>query len=103
MLDSEAGKLFLERARAALPSFQLDDTQSAAVSHICRRLDGIPLAIELAAARVHVLAPRQIAARLDDSFKVLSKSGRSAVHRHRTLRETIDWSYALLDPRVRHE
>ncbi len=98
VLDSEAGKLFLERARAALPSFKLDDTSAPAVSQICRRLDGIPLAIELAAARVRVLAPRQIAARLDDSIKVLGKSSRSAVQRHRTLREAIDWSYALLDP-----
>lgn len=98
VLDSEAGKLFLERARAALPSFKLDDSNAPAVSQICRRLDGIPLAIELAAARVRVLAPPQIAARLEDSIKVLGKSSRSAVQRHRTLREAIDWSYALLDP-----
>ena len=67
------------------------------MSQICRRLDGIPLAIELAAARVRVLAPDQIAARLNETFKVLAPSGRSAVPRHRTLRETIDWSHALLD------
>ncbi len=98
VLGSEAGKLFLERARATLPSFVLGDTNAPAVSQICRRLDGIPLAIELAAARVRVLAPRQIATRLDDAFKLLTTSGRSTVQRHRTLRETIDWSHALLTP-----
>jgi predicted ATPase/DNA-binding SARP family transcriptional activator len=95
--SSEAGRLFLERARAALPSFALDSGNAPAVSQICRRLDGIPLAIELAAARVRALAPRQIAARLDDSFKLLA-SARSTVQRHRTLREAIDWSHALLAP-----
>ena len=98
VLDSEAGRLFLERARGVLPAFSLDDANAPAVAQICRRLDGIPLAIELAAARVGVLAPQQIAARLDDSFKLLISSGRSTVPRHRTLRETIDWSHALLDP-----
>jgi len=98
VLSSEAGRLFLERARAALPSFVVDDSNAPAVSQICRRLDGIPLAIELAAARVRVLAPRQIAARLDDAFTLLTTSGRSTVQRHRTLRETIDWSHALLTP-----
>ena len=98
VLSSEAGRLFLERARAALPSFVVDDANAPAVSQICRRLDGIPLAIELAAARVRVLAPRQIAARLDDAFTLLTTSGRSTVQRHRTLRETIDWSHALLTP-----
>src|SRR5213080_3791914 len=98
VLGSEAGRLFLERARAVLPAFSLDDANAPAVAQICRRLDGIPLAIELAAARVGVLAPQQIAGRLDDSFKLLISSGRSTVPRHRTLRETIDWSHALLDP-----
>ena len=98
VLDSEAGRLFVERARAALPSFVVDDANAPAVSQICRRLDGIPLAIELAAARVRVLAPRQIAARLDDAFTLLTTSGRATVQRHRTLRGTIDWSHALLTP-----
>jgi len=98
VLGSEAGRLFLERARAVLPAFQLDDSNGAAVAQTCRRLDGIPLAIELAAARVRVLAPQQIAARLADSFQLLATSGRATVARHRTLRETIDWSHALLDP-----
>jgi len=96
--DSEAHTLFLERARAVLPSFSIDNTNTAAVAEICRRLDGIPLAIELAAARVRVLAPQQIVARLDDSFKLLGGSARTGVARHRTLRETIDWSHALLGP-----
>jgi predicted ATPase/DNA-binding SARP family transcriptional activator len=96
--DSEAHTLFLERARAVLPSFAIDHTNTAAVAKICRRLDGIPLAIELAAARVRVLAPQQIVARLDDSFKLLGGSARTGVARHRTLRETIDWSHALLGP-----
>ncbi len=97
VVGSEAGRLFLERARAVLPAFSLDDVNAPAVAQICRRLDGIPLAIELAAARVRVLAPEQIAARLADSFKLLATSGRATVPRHRTLRETIDWSHALLD------
>ena len=97
VLASEAGRLFVERAGAALPAFALDDANAPAVAQICRRLDGIPLAIELAAARVRVLAPQQIAARLHDSFKLLT-STRSTVQRHRTLRETIDWSHALLTP-----
>src|SRR5438093_49375 len=85
VLSSEAGRLFLERARAVRPAFSLGDASAIAVAQICRRLDGIPLAIELAAARVGVLAPQQIAARLDDSFKLLISSGRSTVPRHRTL------------------
>ncbi len=98
VLSSEAGRLFLSRARAVLPVFSLDDANAPAVAQISQRLDGIPLAIELAAARVGVLAPQQIATRLTDSFKLLASSGRSTVPRHRTLRETIDWSHALLDP-----
>jgi predicted ATPase/DNA-binding SARP family transcriptional activator len=97
VLGSEAGRLFHMRARAALPSFVLDDANAPAVAQICRRLDGIPLAIELAAARVRVLAPQQIAGRLDEAFTVLAGSGRSTVARHRTLREAMDWSHALLD------
>jgi len=93
---TESGRLFLERARAVLPAFELNDGNAPAVAQICRRLDGIPLAIELAAARVRVLAPGQIAARLDDAFKLLTASGRPAVPRHRALKETIDWSHALL-------
>jgi len=93
---SEAVQLFVDRARAALPAFELTAANAPAVAQICRRLDGIPLAIELAAARVRVLAPEQIAARLDDAFRLLVAAGRTVVPRHRTLRETIEWSYRLL-------
>jgi len=88
----DAVQLFNERARSALPSFKGD---GETVAQICRRLDGIPLAIELAAARVKVLRVDEIAARLDDAFRLLS-SGSRTLPRHRTIRETIDWSYRLL-------
>ncbi|HZQ36688.1 MAG TPA: adenylate/guanylate cyclase domain-containing protein [Dehalococcoidia bacterium] len=94
-------RLFLERARAAEPGFALTDQNAAAVAQICRRLDGIPLAIELAAARVRVLAPQQIAERLDASFGLLTGGSRTAPARQQTLRATIEWSYALLDERER--
>lgn len=97
VLGSESGQLFLARARAALPTFALDDASARDVARICRRLDGMPLAIELAAARVRVLAPGQIADRLNEAFTLLAGSGRTVVARHRTLREAIDWSHALLD------
>ncbi|MFL6246042.1 MAG: BTAD domain-containing putative transcriptional regulator [Thermoanaerobaculia bacterium] len=90
----DAIQLFTERARSVLPSFVPDD---GVIAHICERLDGIPLAIELAAARVKVLSVAEIAARLDDAFRLLS-SGSRTLPRHRTIRETIDWSYRLLSP-----
>lgn len=93
---SEAGRLFVERAQAVLPSFELTDRNAAAVARICRRLDGMPLAIEFAAARVRVLPPGEIAARLDDCFGVLGAGGRAGAARHRTLGTAIDWSYDLL-------
>jgi predicted ATPase/class 3 adenylate cyclase len=95
---SDAVGFFCERARAARPGFELDGTNAAAVARICRRLDGIPLALELAAARVPVLSPEQLANRLDDRFRLLSGRERIAVPRHQTLRATIDWSYELLSP-----
>ena len=95
----EATQLFVERAQASLPSFELTDSNAGAVRDICRRLDGIPLAIELAAARVRVLSPEQIAARLDDAFRLLTSGSRTALPRQRTLRGTMDWSYSLLEPR----
>lgn len=95
----EAVQLFGDRARAALPSFALGEATRPAVQEICRRLDGLPLAIELAAARVRVLSPAQIAARLDDAFRLLTASCRTAIPRHRTLRATMDWSHALLGER----
>ncbi len=92
----EAVRLFVERAQAAAPGFVLMERNAAAITQICRRLDGMPLAIELAAASVRVLTVAQIAERLDDRFNLLSTSIRTAPVRHQTLRATIDWSYALL-------
>ena len=78
------------------PISALTDRNAAAVAQLCRRLDGIPLAIELAAARVRSLTPEDLVARLDERFKLLTKGSRAAVERHQTLRNTIDWSYDLL-------
>jgi predicted ATPase len=89
-------RLFAERARAAKPGFTLNDEGRRTVAQICRRLDGIPLAVELAAVRARVLSPGQIAARLDDRFRLLIEGNRGAVPRHRTLRATLDWSHVLL-------
>jgi predicted ATPase/DNA-binding SARP family transcriptional activator len=97
--SGEATELFVERAQATLPAFTITDTNGSAVQEICRRLDGIPLAIELAAARVRVLSPEQIAIRLDDAFRLLSSGSRTALPRHRTLRATMEWSFALLGER----
>ena len=88
--------LFVERARAAAPSFSADARVAAATAGICRRLDGIPLAIELAAARVAALGIEGLAARLDDRFRLLAGGHRTAMPRHQTLRATLDWSYELL-------
>jgi predicted ATPase/DNA-binding SARP family transcriptional activator len=96
LTQSEAVELFVERAAAALPTFTLMPENASDVIQVCRRLDGIPLAIELAAARVKVLSVAQIAARLDDCFRLLTGGGRTAVPRQQSLRATIDWSYALL-------
>ena len=93
---SESGRLFVERARSARAGFELSDRTAAAVASICRLVDGLPLAIELAAARVKLLTPEGIVARLDDRFKLLTGGARDAPARHRTLRATIDWSYDLL-------
>ncbi len=95
LVSPEAVQLFAERARAVAPSFEVDAGNAAGVEEICARLDGIPLAIELAAARVKVLSVGQIAERLADAFRLLS-SGSRTVPRHRTIRETIDWSFRLL-------
>ena len=93
---SEAVQLFVSRARSAHPEFELNDENAAAVVAICRKLDGIPLAIELAAARVRVLPPDGILQRLDDRFRLLTGGRRDGLPRHQTLRATIDWSYELL-------
>lgn len=92
----DAVSLFCERARAVDAGFTLDGENAPAVARICRRLDGIPLAMELAAARIGVLSPDQVADRLDDCFRVLSAGPRTAAARQQTFRATMDWSYALL-------
>jgi non-specific serine/threonine protein kinase len=92
----EAVRLFIERATAALSTFALTDQNALAVMEVCRKLDGIPLAIELAAARVRVLSVAQISKRLGRCFRLLASDSRTAVPRQRTLRATIDWSYELL-------
>jgi predicted ATPase/DNA-binding SARP family transcriptional activator len=91
-----AVRLFADRAAAARPGFGVDQATVRPVLRICRALDGMPLAIELAAARVRALSPQQIAARLDDRFRLLADGGRPVLPRHRTLRAVIDWSWDLL-------
>jgi len=95
----EAVELFVARASAALPGFRLNEANAPTVERICRRLDGIPLAIELAAARVKLLDIEQIAARVDDSLQLLAHGDRTAAPRHKTMRAALDWSYHLLLPR----
>jgi predicted ATPase/DNA-binding winged helix-turn-helix (wHTH) protein len=91
-----AVRLFAERARATEPHFAPDRGAMATIASICRRLDGIPLAIELAAARAAALGIEELAARIDDRFRLLTGGRRTALARHQTLRATLDWSYALL-------
>jgi predicted ATPase/DNA-binding CsgD family transcriptional regulator len=93
---SDGVRLFTDRASAVLPDFTLTVANAAAVGRLCRRLDGIPLALELAAARLPVLSVEQIADRLDDALWLLSSGGRVAPPRQQTLRATLDWSYRLL-------
>jgi predicted ATPase/DNA-binding SARP family transcriptional activator len=96
---SEAIRLFVERAHSRRPGgFTLSETNAPQVLQICRRLDGIPLAIELAAARVRAMPLEQVVARLDDRFHLLTGGNRTALPRHQTLRALIDWSYNLLTP-----
>ena len=92
----ESVRLFVERATDANPSFRLTSQHANAVAQICWRLDGIPLALELAAARVRMLTPEQIARRLDDSFRVLTGGSRTVLPRQQTLKATVDWSHDLL-------
>src|SRR5438445_6909288 len=94
--QNEAVMLSTERAAAASGTFELTDSNQAAVVHLCRRLDGLPLAIELAAVRTRVLTAEQILERLTDRFALLTGGSRAALPRHQTLRTTIDWSYDLL-------
>jgi len=94
--EFESIQLFVDRARAANPNFELTDANASSLAQICRRLDGIPLAIELAAARASVFTAEQIATRLDDRFKLLTGGSRTALPRQQTLRALIDWSYDIL-------
>lgn len=96
-LETEAIALFVDRARAGGTRFELTDASAGIVSEICRRLDGLPLAIELAAARAGVLAPKQLRDRLRDRFALLTTGDGVAAPRQQTLRSLIDWSYDLLD------
>jgi predicted ATPase/DNA-binding SARP family transcriptional activator len=93
----DAIKLFEQRARLVRPAFKVADDNAAAVAEVCSRLDGLPLAIELAAARMRVLSAGQLAERLDDVFTALGAGARTAPPRHQTLRATLDWSHDLLD------
>lgn len=97
----DACAVFLERARAAKPDTDLAGESAAAVAELCRALEGLPLAIELAAARVRTLTVEQILERMADRFALLSRVGRASSGRHRALRTTIDWSFNLLSPAER--
>jgi len=98
LVDNEAMRLFVERATAVAPDFVVSDRDRVMIARICRRLDGLPLAIELAAARLRVLSPEQILHRLDDRFRLLSAGTRGVMPRHQTLHAVIDWSYQLCSP-----
>jgi predicted ATPase/DNA-binding SARP family transcriptional activator len=99
--ESEAVKLFMERANALLPEFEITESNAPVIAKICQRLDGIALAIELAASRVKILKVEQIAARLNDRFRLLTGGARTALPRHQTLQALIDWSYNLLSDEER--
>ncbi|MEU3935859.1 BTAD domain-containing putative transcriptional regulator [Streptomyces sp. NPDC029044] len=101
LTDAGAVRLFVDRTRATDPGFVLDATTAPLVAAVCRRLDGIPLALELAATRVRSLGVRELHDRLDDRFTVLNSGYRDAPSRHRTLQATLDWSWGLLDDRER--
>jgi predicted ATPase len=99
LAQSEAVQLFIERAQAVKPSFELTNENAPAVAEICARLDGLPLAIELATARLNVFTPHSLAERLGNRLKLLRGGARDLPARQQTLRDTIDWSYELLDAR----
>jgi predicted ATPase/class 3 adenylate cyclase len=96
LMEYDAVRLFIERAAAVHPTFALTESNALEVAQICHRLDGIPLAIELAAARIKTLSTQQILARLDQRFRLLTGGSRTAMPRHQTLRAAIDWSFELL-------
>lgn len=101
LLGCEAAQLFVERALAARPDLDFDDADASAIAEICRRLDGLPLALELAAARVRALSVGEITRNLGDRFALLSGGSRTALPRHRTLEGAVAWSYELLDDEER--
>jgi predicted ATPase len=101
LADYESVRFFIERTRLVLPDFSLTADNAPAVAEVCRRLDGLPLAIELAAARVKMLTVAEIAARRDDSLHLLGHAGRTALPRAQTLQACTDWSYALLTAQER--
>jgi non-specific serine/threonine protein kinase len=101
LLESDAVRLFVERARALAPGFELDPATAPVVAEICRRLDGLPLALELAAARLSVLTPEELLDGLGDRFALLARRAVHADPRHRSLHAAIEWSYSLLDARER--
>ena len=101
MVASPAGALFVSRARAVAPDFALTEQNAAAVAEICNRLEGLPLSIELAAARVRVLPPAALAGRLQRRLAVLTGGARDMPRRHQTLQAALTWSHDLLDPAER--
>ncbi|MBE1537363.1 ATP-binding protein [Actinomadura algeriensis] len=101
LAEYPAVRLFADRARAVRPGFAVDGTNAAAVLRICAAMDGLPLAIELAAARLRSLPVGEVAARLDDRFRLLTRGDRTAAPRHRTLRAVVEWSWSLLGPAER--
>jgi predicted ATPase/DNA-binding CsgD family transcriptional regulator len=99
VLESEAVRLYIDRAQMSRAGFYVDSAEAtAAVAQICARLEGMPLAIELAASLTRVMAPEEILDRLRDRFRLLTGGSRSALPRHQTLRKAVDWSYGLLSP-----
>ncbi|MEP7358200.1 MAG: LuxR C-terminal-related transcriptional regulator, partial [Anaerolineales bacterium] len=96
LAEFPSARLFMDRARLVVPDYQLSAHNAAAISRICRQLDGIPLALELAAARTKLLTAQQVAARLDDALGLLTNGRQTALPRQRTLQATIDWSFGLL-------
>jgi predicted ATPase len=96
LMEYESVRLFVERAKAASPAFKPDDETAILIAQVCQRLDGIPLAIELAASRVRSMLVKQISAGLDNAFQLLARGNRTTNMRHQTLQATVDWSYDLL-------